>query len=104
MDKLLLAYMTNIDYNGDVFIIQNLTKEKVRRDMKKISKFLVLTSVLVVMATGLTACGGKKAICDVCGEEKTCKTKEILGEEVTYCGDCKEQVDAVEKLGEAFGL
>ena len=60
-------------------------------------KFISIILLVVVMATLLTACG--KFECDLCGEEKSGKkyTEEILGEEVTYCQDCH---DDLEELGD----
>ncbi len=64
---------------------------------KKISKLVALTSVMVVLITGLTGCS--KAECDFCGETARCSTMEILGEEVKICGDCE---DGLEALGSLF--
>lgn len=58
---------------------------------KRITKVLVLMSVMVLMATGLTGCGKKE--CDICGEEARCKTEEVLGEEINICKDCEEDLE-----------
>ena len=62
-------------------------------------KLIAVLCLLVVMASMLTAC---KFTCDLCGEEKTGKqTKgEVMGEEVVYCKECKEDLD---QLKDAFG-
>lgn len=63
---------------------------------KRLVKVLALTGVVMMFATGC----GKTAICDICGEEGKCKTKEVFGEEVNICGDCQ---DGLEELGDLFG-
>lgn len=62
-------------------------------------KLICLLLVIVVMATMLTACG--KFECDLCDEEKSGKkyTGEVLGQDVTYCQDCHEDL---EELNNAF--
>ena len=56
---------------------------------KNLSKLAALISVMVVMVTGLTACGETKE-CDICGERAKCVTMEIevLDREVSVCVDC----------------
>lgn len=63
-------------------------------------KFVALLLVVVMMATMLCACSSFE--CDLCGEEKSGKkyTENFLGEKITYCGDCK---DDLEELGSLFG-
>ena len=58
--------------------------------MKKKIIALLLTVTTVI---SLTACG-EPFTCDICGEEKTGKkySVTILGEEVNYCKDCKEDM------------
>ena len=62
--------------------------------MKKLIGALLL---VVAMATMLTACG--KFTCDLCGEEKSGKKyeKEILGQEVTICKDCQDDINSLLK-------
>ena len=62
-------------------------------------KLICILLVVVMMATMLTACGKFK--CDLCGEEKSGKkyTGEVLGEEVEYCKDCREDL---EDIADAF--
>ena len=54
-------------------------------------KLLCICALVVMLLTMLTACGGKFE-CDLCGKEKSGKkyTKEVLGEEIVYCGDCAD--------------
>lgn len=58
-----------------------------------------VTVLLLTVATvlSLTACG--KFTCDNCGEEKsgTSYKVKILGEEMTFCKDCKKEWDEVQK-------
>ncbi len=54
-----------------------------------------MRAMLAVMAAlSLTACG-TKAVCDFCGEEKTCKKKEALGEELMICSDCMDELEGL---------
>ena len=64
--------------------------------MKKMGRFTVL-----VVLTALLLCGCGKFRCDFCGEEKTGKkyTGDLFGQEVEYCKDCKEGLEA---LGNMF--
>lgn len=61
--------------------------------MKKKIIALLLTVTTVI---SLTACG-KPFTCDLCGEEKTGKkyTETVYGEEVTYCQDCRKELEEV---------
>ena len=61
---------------------------------KKIMALLVTVAVVL----SLTACG-KAFECDICGEEKTGKSYKgtIFGEEVTYCKDCRDGFEELEK-------
>ena len=43
---------------------------------KRLSKLAALISVMVVLVTGLTACGETKE-CDICGDRAKCVTMEI---------------------------
>ncbi len=52
---------------------------------KKLTKVVVLASVLTMMAMNLVACASK---CDLCGETGKCETLEIFGEKVKICEDC----------------
>lgn len=60
--------------------------------MKRVICVLLL---VVMLATLLTACG--KFQCDLCGEEKTGKKyeEEVLGQPVTYCKDCYEDLEDI---------
>lgn len=51
----------------------------------------IILAVLTVLAF-LTACGGKKAECDFCGETKKCTTKTVWGESITVCNDCLDEL------------
>ncbi len=55
-------------------------------------KALVATLALLAIATTFVACG-KEATCYYCGEVKRCKTREVLGQEITYCRDCDKQIN-----------
>lgn len=61
-------------------------------------KKIMVSLVTVAAVLSLTACG-KAFKCDICGEEKTGKsyTGTILGEEVTYCKDCRDGFKELEK-------
>lgn len=63
-------------------------------------KFVALLMLVIVVATLFCGCG--KFTCDICGEEKTGRkyTEEIMGEKISYCKDCKEDLEA---LGNMFG-
>lgn len=61
-------------------------------------RFVVLLLALCMIFT-LAACGSK-AKCDICGETKTCKTEEVLGEKINICRDCEKQLnDLADLLG-----
>ena len=47
--------------------------------------------VAVLAALSLTACG-KKAVCSFCGEEKSCQTKTVFGEELYICRDFEKEL------------
>lgn len=66
--------------------------------MKKIA---ILAVLIMVMSILLTSCGS--FVCDLCGEEKDggSHDAEILGEELTICDECYEEID--EAKG-AFGV
>lgn len=59
-------------------------------------KRICIALLALAMTLLLTACGSFE--CGICGKEKSGKryTDEILGQEVTYCKDCHEEL---EKLG-----
>lgn len=50
----------------------------------------IILTVVFILAT-LTSCGAK-ATCDFCGEEKSCKTKTVLGDEIKVCNDCLDEL------------
>lgn len=53
----------------------------------------MITAIMLAaaIATMLASCG-TKAECDFCGEEKTCKTKNVFGETVSICNDCLDEM------------
>ena len=53
---------------------------------KRITKALVVATLLITMATSLIACGKKE--CDICGEMGKCQTEEFFGQEINVCEDC----------------
>lgn len=55
---------------------------------KRITKALVVATLLITMATSLVACGKKK--CDMCGEMGKCETIEFFGQEINICEDCQD--------------
>ena len=63
--------------------------------MKKIAVLMAMVSLLSALL-----CGCGKFECDLCGEEKSGKQYkgEVMGREVVYCKDCKEDVDAIKDL------
>ncbi len=62
-------------------------------------RFVVLMLALV-MILSLAACGGKTK-CDICGETKSCKSIEVLGEKINICDDCQSQMeDLANSLGD----
>lgn len=59
-------------------------------------KKMCLVLVVTIVMAGLTACGGTKAKCTFCNEEKKCKSYEsIMGNEIYYCEDCEETVNEI---------
>ena len=70
--------------------------------MKKIIAMLLLVAML---ATLLVACEDKFT-CDNCNKEKSGKknTTTFAGEEITYCNDCKDEVETIIDMGNAMGL
>ncbi len=72
-------------------------EEKEEITMKKrISKLAVVVLTVIMMAMSLAGC--KKVECDGCGEKKSCTKYEILGEELNFCKDCKEDLEALGSL------
>ena len=63
------------------------------------NKRIGIALLALAMAVLLTACGS--FTCDICGKEKSGKRykDEILGQEITYCKDCHENL---EKLGDGL--
>ncbi len=53
-------------------------------------KRLVTLLLALCMIFALAACGGTK--CDICGETKSCKSIEVLGEKVNICSDCESDL------------
>lgn len=54
-------------------------------------KRLVTLLLALCMIFALAACGGKTK-CDICGETKSCKSIEVLGEKVNICSDCESDL------------
>ena len=54
---------------------------------KRITKALVLATLLITMATSLIACGVKE--CDWCSEKAKCETINFNGQKVDLCEDCR---------------
>ena len=68
-------------------------------------KLFALALVIVTLTTLLTGCIGIFE-CDLCKETKFGRKYEgeLMGEEFTYCSDCKEELDEVQDaLGDIFG-
>lgn len=61
--------------------------------MKK-SRLTIVVMLLLVTVLSLTACGSKKE-CEFCGEVKSGKTTEILGEKVFICNDCRSEITSI---------
>lgn len=63
-------------------------------------KLICLVLMTVTLAAMLCGCG--KFTCDLCGEEKSGRqyTAELFGMEITYCSDCKADL---EELADLFG-
>lgn len=58
----------------------------------KISKIVALTSVMIVLITGLTGCGEK--VCEICGETSKCSNVQFFedGDKLTVCEECEAQL------------
>ena len=65
--------------------------------MKRMISFILMLTLVAALLAG--CCSFQ---CDLCGEEKTGKkyTGDLMGEKITYCGECKE---ALEELADMFG-
>lgn len=61
--------------------------------MKKM-KLVALVGAMVMATLALAGCG-KEVKCAICGETKSGDTYEILGQEIDYCDDCYEAIEAV---------
>ena len=70
--------------------------------MSGISTIVMLVAML---ATLLVACEDKFT-CDNCNKEKSGKknTTTFAGKKITYCDDCKPEVEAIIDMGNAMGL
>ena len=68
-------------------------------------KKLICVLLLVVMMTSLLAGCIGSFTCDVCGEDKfgIYTEEEILGEKITYCSDCKDEVQEVKDMLGSLG-
>ena len=64
--------------------------------MKK--KLFVLSVLTVLLVSVLTGCG-EKTECELCGEEKKCKTVTVLGEEAHVCKDCINEIEEFAEEG-----
>lgn len=47
--------------------------------------------IAMLMALFITGCG-KKVVCDLCDEKKSCTVKKIAGETVNICDDCMTEI------------
>lgn len=83
-----------------MIIIPVVNLVKIVKGVIHMKRFVALLLVVVIMATMLCACGS--FTCDLCGEKKSGKkhTENFLGEKITYCNDCKEEL---EEFGNMFG-
>lgn len=67
--------------------------------MKRVIALLLVLSVIFALA----ACSAPTT-CDICGETKSCKTIEVLGQKMNICGDCeKEMNDLANSLADGLG-
>lgn len=57
--------------------------------MKRVVSIILTVIFMIAM---LTSCE-TKAKCDFCGEEKSCKTKTVLGDEIKVCNDCLDELN-----------
>lgn len=59
---------------------------------KKFSKIVALTSVMLVLITGLAGCGETE--CEICGETAKCSKLQFFeeGGTITACEDCEAQL------------
>ena len=62
-------------------------------------KLLCILLILVAMTSLLAGCIGAFT-CDLCGEDKfgIMHKGEIMGGEITYCDDCKEEIEKWEDM------
>ena len=68
--------------------------------MKKVISLVLAAIMLLTLAVSLCSC--EKVECDLCGEEKfknQMTVEEVFGEEIYYCKDCQEDLEA---LGDLF--
>lgn len=61
--------------------------------MKKKLTRVAVVGIMALMMTGFAGC--KKVECDFCGEEKKCKTEEMMGEEINICKDCEKDMEEI---------
>ena len=55
-------------------------------------KLIAIILTLLALVSVFAGCG-TKTTCDWCGEEKSCKTKTVLGDEIHYCNDCMKELE-----------
>lgn len=69
--------------------------------MKRIA---ALVLAVLTLAFVFASCG-KEFECDLCGETKKGKqyTEEMFGAKITYCADCKEDLEEVQQGLEDIG-
>lgn len=55
--------------------------------------FIILITILSLL--GLTACGSKIFVCDICNKEKSGKSykSQPMGYEITICEDCYKSMN-----------
>lgn len=66
--------------------------------MKKFKKVLLVTGMVVTIAMGAVACGGKEMTCEWCGETKKCKQYEVLGEQSWMCNRCAKGIEEIKDM------
>lgn len=57
-------------------------------------KKLVVAMVALTLVASMVAGCGKKVKCSICGETKSGKAYEVLGEKVDMCDDCHKLFEA----------
>ena len=62
--------------------------------MKNVIKRIIVTILALILIFSFAACESEPFTCSICGDEKTGKyyESEMMGEEVTICEDCFNQM------------